>query len=630
MKIAERLAVAAGASAAGLTMLPAFELRAPVAWTVLITSVVVAALLPAGWWAVPALLIAPAVSVVVSHPAHLDAGLTTGFGRALRLTLPLPPDLVVVPAMLACVAAAAGSVLARRRPGGLDALVPATMTGAYGLVAAGLDDQIVPVCLGLAAAGLLLVAGRRRVGGSMIAALVAAAFAGTPLLIVPQRPAADAADPRDHFRSPARVADSVDVLDQVGGWLSAPAGEVLFTATGGPVQRWRLAVLDDYDGLTWRSSGRPVAAGLGVPPNRGRVPATAVRQTITVESLRGPYLPAVDRPLRIGPPVEALDPDTGVLLTSRSLAAGASYSVTSLPGLSAGAASTAALMVPDGLRPAVGGFVDSVPLRAGMTAAQQADAVETALRQGRRNVRGAPSSAAAPAVAGLLASGGTGTTVQFATAYALAMRLRGVPSRLVIGFAGGATVHARDVRVWTELRDAGGWVLHNPTPPPSEPDKPPPPDGPPPPDVAGPVAPPGAEALSPPKHPPGPGLPWLWIAVAVLVVAMAYLATPVVGRAWRRYRPGPSDARVAAAWREVLNAQVAPPGVSRATLTPGLLHDRIKDRLGAAENAGELLSRLADRALYSTQPCSAADAREAWRSADQVRRALRTYSKARC
>ena len=81
------------------------------------------------------------------------------------------------------------------------------------------------------------------------------------------------------------------------------------------------------------------------------------------------------------------------------------------------------------------------------------------------------------------------------------------------------------------------------------------------------------------------------------------------------------------AWHDVLDAYVPPAGTSRTALTPGLLHDRMAERLDDAEPAGRALSRLADRALYSAQPCSAEDGALAWRSARQVRRALRQRSR---
>jgi hypothetical protein len=643
--LTDRLALAFGASAAGLTLTPAFENRAEAATAVVLTAVVVAGLLPRGWWALPAVLTGPVVTLLLSgqpvppgeltRPAgwvRLGEMLAAAPGRALHVTLPLPGDLLVVPALLAGVAAAGGAVLTRRRPGGLEALAPAVAVGIYGLVAAGLAaTQTLPAGLGLAAAGLLLV-GARRTGHPVGPALLVLALAAAPLLLAEERPAADAADPRDRFRTTTRVSSSVDVLDQVGGWISAPAGEVLFTAAGpGAVKRWRLAVLDSYDGRTWQSAGRLVPAGLGVPPHRGPAPAAAVTQTIELAALRGVYLPAADRPIRIGPPVDALDPDTGVLLTSRAVRTGDRYQVTSLPGAIAPAStatSAASSVVPPDLRPALEAFLDSVPMRSSRPPAEQAEAVRLALRQTRRNLTGAPSSATAAAIERLLRPGGTGTTVQFASAYALALRVLGVPARLVVGFAGGATVHSRDVRVWTELRLPGtGWVTYDPTPPPSRADtvrqqnEPPP--------LSTELPPPTGDDRPPPPPPPPPGrgVPWSLLGLVVLALGAGLLAlrasVPIVRRAWRRYRPAGPAARVVGAWLDVLETCAPPDQVNRAALTPGLLHDLIAARLSDAEPAGRTLSRLADRALYSPRPCTVDDARLAWRSARQVRRALR-------
>ncbi len=107
----------------------------------------------------------------------------------------------------------------------------------------------------------------------------------------------------------------------------------------------------------------------------------------------------------------------------------------------------------------------------GMSAAERARAIERYLRRHRRNVTGAPSAASLPVLRAFLAPSGTGTPVQFASTFALLMRVTGVPSRLTVGFSPGtrrdgiATVHGRDVHVMVELRyDDVGWVTHNPTP----------------------------------------------------------------------------------------------------------------------------------------------------------------------
>ncbi|SDS87164.1 DUF3488 and transglutaminase-like domain-containing protein [Actinoplanes derwentensis] len=641
----ERVALAAGAGAAGLTWMPAFTSPARVALVVCVVAVLVGALLPRGWWAVPAALTGPVVAVLLGGVTgdlslRFAESMVTGPSRALRLTLPLPAELLLVPALLTGVAAAAGAVLARQRPGSLVALVPAALAGAYGVLAAGLDatvlallgaPQVIPAALGVGAAGLLLVAGRRRAGApaGAVAAVVVVLVVAVPLLGL-LRVAPGGADPRDRFRTAARLTAGVDVIDQVGGWLSAPDGEVLFKADAAPVPRWRLAVLDAYDGQTWQSTDLPVPAGLGVPPHHGPVPAGATTWTIELVALRGPYLPVVDRPIRVQAPVDAVGPQTGNLFTTHAVAAGTRYRTTALTGAFAARAApvtAASRDVPADLAVAVRDFLGSVADSA------PAPAVMAALRQGRRNVTGAPVSATATAVQGLLRQGGTGTTVQFATAFALAMRMRQVPARVVVGFAATTVVRSRDVQVWTELHQPGtGWVAYDPAPPPSPPDTPQPAPADPPP-LAGDVAPspdPAPSAVSSPR-PAGPSTPWLWpwlwitlavVALAVLALLLFRWSIPVIRRIWRRHRPGGPDARVAAAWREVFDACEPPPGTPRATITPARLHELLTDRLASAEPDGRTLRDLAGRALYSPQSCTPADVDIAWRAAGKVRRAI--------
>jgi hypothetical protein len=553
------------------------------------------------------------------------------------------------------VAAAAGAVLVRRRPGGLEALLPAAAVGAYGMVAAGLPgSQVLPVCLGVVSAGLVLVRDRFTTLRGGAAAALAVLVAGVPLVWVPQRPAAGAADPRDRFRVAARVTDGVDVLDQVGGWLSAPAGEVLFTAAPSPVtatgplgRSWRLAVLDDYDGVTWRSAARLVPAGLGVPPHHGPVPAGAVTQRITLSGLRGPYLPAADRPIRVTAPVDAVDPDTGMLVTSVRVAPGTGYDVTSQPPAAAepAAAERAAsgtareLAVPAELRAPVADFLAGVPLRPGLSPVEQASVIRLGLLRDRRNIAGAPSSATTSAVARLLRAGGTGTPVQFAAAYAVVMRARGVPARLVVGFdspapgTGAVAVHGRDVRIRTELKfGVAGWVRYDPVPPATTAGDPPPRvEDPPPPPVPGRTD--AGDTIVDPPPPPRDSSTWWPFAVllGVLLAAGGYLARrlpPVVRRAWRRRRPADPDARVAGAWHDVLDEYVRRGGADPAMQTPATLHDRLRAGLDGAEASSERLRRLADRALYSPRSCTEQDGELAWESATAVRRALHRAGRA--
>ena len=621
--VLDRLAIGGGAAAAGLTFAPAFDRAAGMVLVVVATAVVVAAVLPRGWWATPFVATGPVMAVLVGRqPLPAWRLLVEGPGQATDLTLPLPAELVIVPALLTGLAAVAGSILVRRRPGGLEALLPAAAVGGYGIVAAGLHNaQTVPVGLGLGAAGLLLVRNRRRT------AVLAALAAGVPLFWLPQPAPPGAADPRDRLQPATRAAAGVDLIDQVGGWLAAPAEQVLFTVDAGPVTGWRLAVLDVYDGETWRPSGRIVPAGLGVPPHRGPVPADAITRRIRLDRLPGPYLPAADRPIRVTAPVDAIEPDAGVLLTSRRPAAGLSYEVVSRPHPArtpapdepAGSGDVA---VPGDLRRPVQDFLARTAVRADMPPAQRADTVRQFLRTQRRNITGGPSSATVPAVRALLQDGGTGTPVQFATALALAMRASRIPARLVIGFeAPGLTVHAHDVRVWTELNFAkAGWVRYDPAPPPTK---------------AGPATPRAAAAPAPvaPSVEPSPSTSvisrptgsararWLHLLLAAVGCAALLFLAPAARRAWRRRKCRNSDARVAAAWHDVLDA-CAP--ADRRAVTPALLHARVSTRIPDPAVADSLiLRRLVDKVLYSPEPCSPGDGDRAWSSATALRRALR-------
>jgi hypothetical protein len=630
MNVLDRLAIGLAAAAAGLTFGPAFEAAARVGPMVLVTAAVVAVVRPRGWWALPFVVTGPVVAALWNGPSLPDFRLLVdGPGQAVRLTLPLPPDLVLVPAALTGLAAAAGSALSRRRSGGLEALLPSAVVGAYGVFAAGVHSvQTLPVGLGLLAAALLVLRGRRPVAVALVL------IAGLPLIWLPWRAAPDTPDPRDRLQPAARPAAGVDLIDQVGGWLAAPEEAVLFRAdtnrTGAPA-RWRLAVLDAYDGETWRSSGKVVPAGLGVPPFRGAVPSDAVTQRVELVDLRGPYLPAADRPIRVAAPVAAVEPDTGVLVAAAEAGRGTRYEVVSRVRAPVEPAATEAagagdLTIPADLREAVRGFLDQTGVRPDMRPPQRAEIVARFLRTHRSNVAGTPTAATVPAIKALLADRGEGAAVQFATAFALVMRALGVPARIVVGFeASGREVHARDVRVWPEVRyAAAGWVRYDPTPPltsavaaarqaeedpeplaSAEPEPSPTP-------THGPSDP----------HPPSSLSPLL-LALLTGVAAVGALVAliPWVRRAWRRRRRPTDDARVVAAWHDVLDAYH--PADPR-TLTPSRLHRDLIGVLPApAAVTSRTLSGLADKALYSPEACTSQDGDLAWQSAAELRRALR-------
>ncbi|MFI5842685.1 DUF3488 and transglutaminase-like domain-containing protein [Catenuloplanes sp. NPDC051500] len=620
--IADRVGSGTAAAAAGLTFAAAFDAGSRVTVIVALAAAAGALALPPRrlppWVRVPLTVPAPLLVAVLlaAHPATLPGDV----GRLLRLTLPLPPDLLAVPALLTGLAATGGALIARTRPGSLAALLPSAAVAAFGLVTAGPDaNQRGPALLGFAALALLTVRGAARLvrpgARGTAAALSAVAVAATPLLWLPAGVPGHAVDLRDRFAVRERLVAGTDLLDRVAGWLAAPDRD-LFTVEEGPdAAAWRLAVLDRYDGETWASGARFTPAGLGVPPHDGPVPPDAVSHLLRITGLDGPYLPAVDRPVRIGPPVDAVDPEDGTLVTAGPLTPGTTYRVASVVAVAPAA--------PYG-DPADGPLAVPAELDGdlwALTAGRDPDTVVAALRSGRRNVAGAPVSAGVPALRALLAPRGSGTGVQFAAAFALAMRLRGVPSRLVVGFqpaAGERVVRGADVRVWVELRyDRAGWVRYDPAPSPVTPEAQAPP--PPPPPAAAVPGSPSSPPLAPRKRPE----PWSPQVLLIVAVALAgLLCRRMIRRAWRRRPFGTPATRVLRAFHDTRDLVAVPPRPAD-TLTPRDVQAALTVRLGAGA-PGAALTALADRALYAPHLSIARrDAGRAWHEAAAVRHALR-------
>ena len=257
---------------------------------------------------------------------------------------------------------------------------------------------------------------------------------------------------------------------------------------------------------------------------------------------------------------------------------------------------------------------------------------------------------------------------QYASAMALMAREMGLPSRVVLGFvpkpaADDATVDADapvavtgdDIEAWVEIAFVGhGWVPFDATPPreqtpqenetpnPSEPQpqvvQPPPPA----PDA---VKPPDDDTEQPtPDSPPATdtSVP-LWrtialvggaVAVPVFLLALPFLVVGAIKARRRRKRRRTRDAahRVAGGWDEVLDAAVdlRQPVVPHATRTESAqaLAEALARSGAKPVAAGTVaqLARTADRAVFSAQRPTAAEAAAYWADVDTAVREMRRGS----
>jgi hypothetical protein len=454
---------------------------------------------------------------------------------------------------------------------------------------------------------------------------------------------------------------AVNPLDQVTAWLDTPDRR-LFTvraaaAHSGP-QNIRLAVLDRFDGQFWTSSARFQPAGRRVPAAAGELPRTGeLRQEVEIDGLDGVLLPAMDRPVRLDGTGLAVDVDSGALLSTVPVHPGRRYTVVSAPqtipdatalaSLQPATGADAALDLPPGLPAVVREAAGKGS--AGMTTPfQQAYGLELYLRTTFGYDPSAPAGHTYGHLTHFLAKSRRGTSEQFAAVFAVAARVLGLPSRVVVGFTvpggpGSADVHTGDVLVWPEINFAGvGWLPFYPTPRdaqrgdgqvafsasgesieraqqveaaaavPVQHAQPPPP------------APPAA------RHTPLPVYVGAMFGGVVAAGVLGYLVvaagSPVARRRRGRTARTPRE-RVVGAWYSthdtLLGAGIPIPAAATPAETVGIATARIatSGRVSLASLAS--LADLTTMALFAANGIGSAEADEAWLYEKQVRTQVR-------
>ncbi|MEU4226899.1 transglutaminaseTgpA domain-containing protein [Nonomuraea sp. NPDC026600] len=613
---------------------------------------------------------AQALAGFLPSPASARAallGVRDSWKALLTTILPAEGDgrTIVLAHFLVWAAAVAGAELALRTRAVVLPVAPAVPVLAAAVV------------LGVAGPGSRLPSAAILVGLALVLALVRAArsvrtiVAGVPLLaaLVLVAVAAGsvlpfAAKPYDVrqlvAQPPPRPLAGVSPLDQVSAWLQNPYRQ-LFTVRSAAEANWRLAVLDQFDGVTWTSSA-------GYLPTSGRVPADGddvtgardvVEQQFTLQKLAGPWLPAADRPQQVSftaPITTGLmaDPATGMLASTATAREGATYRVTSGIRRYSAAELREAVPAPDQAALALPNGPDgrTAPQRARLaTIARKATAGATSpmqqavrlaayLRKHADYDVNSPPGHSYRSIQFFLTEAKKGTTEQFAASYALLARSLGLPSRVVVGFGPGKSqgggvrqVLAGDVLAWAEVEFKEiGWVPFYPTPARSHAGE----SG----DVAegvskqrqeveqeissenaepAPTPTPHRPTLKPSPRKEAARIAWLPVAGAVLggLLGGYLLAVTVLPplRRRRRRRAGDPRARVAGAWRQtVVRLRAAGVPASSGVLTAREVATLGVTALGAP--AYEPLTGLADLAnltRFGDLPADPAAAEAAWR-----------------
>ncbi|WP_435822454.1 transglutaminaseTgpA domain-containing protein [Micromonospora humida] len=462
--------------------------------------------------------------------------------RLLTAMIPVEPapDTVLVPVVAAWLAGLAGAEVALRAGRVLLGFLPATASyaGAVYVVGPNAPPAVGSSVVFAGLVALALTAGRTpgddpvaglppavrgpvRVRATVVSAAGVAVVVGSAALLGPalagridDRPV----DPRRYVPPPRVESLDENPLIRISGWALEPQQELLDVSTRAPGDgptTIRLAVLSDYDGVTWRVGATYRTAGRVLPGGDPQA-ADTVRQEITVAGLTGRLLPAVATPRTVDGARVAYDPQSGTLIRPEGLTPGLTYTVTSArerldanllatADVPAGAQVARVLRVPDGTPERLRRLATHLAEENGAPYARAA-AVEQFLAEHYRLVADAPSGHAYPNLEFFLfgprgGGGQRGTSEQFAAAFAVLGRLTGLPTRVVVGFTarGDGPVRAADAYAWPEVLFAGvGWVPFDPRPRPDTAPRPveddfrPAPPSPPPSEVPEPTATPSA------------------------------------------------------------------------------------------------------------------------------------------
>lgn len=297
-------------------------------------------------------------------------------------------------------------------------------------------------------------------------------------------------DPRSLIDPPDLDALDENPLIRLSGWALQPQQKLL-DADLSADSRIRLAVLSDYDGVTWRVGATYRPAGRSLPRPPGEPATQPLHQRITVAGLTGKLLPAVGTPSRVDGVRVSYDQTTGTMIRPDGLAEGMAYEVTSqhaepdvnlLPVADVPAGSTMTRYL--ALGPNVPDNLSRLAQQLGADNGapyQRALAIEQFLADHYRLDPQAPSGHAYPNLNFFLfgpanAGARKGTSEQFAASFAVLARLLNLPSRVVVGFtarAGAHPVTAGDALAWPEVYFTDlGWVPFHPLPDPDQQAKP--------------------------------------------------------------------------------------------------------------------------------------------------------------
>lgn len=279
--------------------------------------------------------------------------------------------------------------------------------------------------------------------------------------------------------APEPTARLASPLADIARRLGDPGEEVFRYKSAGPVDRWRLVVLDQFDGVTWRNSTGYRRLGTSLRPSAAvTAPTDEHSASVSIGDLEGPWLPSQLWPTSVTGIAPLVD-ETGGALRSPPDTAASSYELDwRTPRVGTEQLLTAKVddTAPGGLSE-LGDVPAEIVDRAEQASGGQSPSFRTAMRieQYLRDKQYTPATDQLPTghswhqLSEFLARRQPGTSEQFAAAYVVLARLNAIPARLVVGFRpsdevdadGNHVVRNRQVLAWPEiaLKGVGWWPL---------------------------------------------------------------------------------------------------------------------------------------------------------------------------
>jgi transglutaminase-like putative cysteine protease len=580
----------------------------------------------------------------------LVSGVTESWQLTLQSTWPVRPDpalLLFVP-LIVLFTAVLGMELLRRPAAAVLPSVAALLLSQAFTALTGVVAAVVAFAYAATLGGLLLASRPARTATALLLVpTLVLGMAATALATVADQGSQPALTLQHNEWAAARLPPTANPLDEVAARMENPTAPVFSYTSGAPVDRWRLAVLSDFDGVTWTGTDQYRRLGAQVGPQASvTVPTTTRMATVTIPvGTGGPWLPSQAMPASVTGAAPLIDPASGMLLLPGNEGA-RRYSLTwREPQVDPHTLADAPIdstvpigdlgVVPPGIaqlaRTATGGVRPTF---------QAALVLERYLRDNYHTATGAdlPTGSGWPQLSEFLLDTKQGTSEQFAAAYVVLARIVGIAARLAVGYrvthdpGTNVVVHDGDVLAWPEVAVAGvGWVPLDPTGKASGADATPTAlsqatakaraDLPAPTELRDPPLPPSdsGSAGDPLDPTPFPTWPVLIGLLALILLIGAGIPVAKAIRALRRRRRKGAGSVVAAWWeaRDLLRAHGTPvsPGTTVRDLAGTVGENPIVEGLLAL--AGQV-----DAALWSGATVNEGTVAAAWAAVRDIRRNL--------